>query len=240
MIYFVDDNLIGYGKAAEERAIKLFKGMIDRKINKCWGAQVSLNFTENEEILKYASKSGCLVAFMGVESISEDSLKEMGKKINLKIGVSKYKEVFDKLHKYAIVVIGSMILGNDGDGENIFRETASFILDTGMDVAKINVLTPFPGTRLFNRLIKEKRIFYNNYPRDWSFYNFGNIVFKPQKNPSQKLAKDISYILNIINSPKNLIKRFIRTLFSTGNLLISIIIYICNREFNKFPFDPVT
>jgi radical SAM superfamily enzyme YgiQ (UPF0313 family) len=238
IIYFIDDNLIGYGKAAEERTLKLFKGMIDRKINKLWGSQVSLNFTENEEILKYASKSGCVGVFMGLESINEDTLREMGKKINLKMGISKYKEVFNKLHKYGMIVLGSMIFGSDGDDESVFKETASFILDSGMDIPKFSVLTPLPGTTLFNRLIKEKRIIYNDYPKDWSFYDFGNLIFKPQKISSQKFVEGIKYISNMVNSPTNSIRRFVGTLFSAKNLLVPILAYIGSRELDKLPFNP--
>ncbi|MCD4724014.1 MAG: B12-binding domain-containing radical SAM protein, partial [Bacteroidales bacterium] len=76
LVYFVDDNIIGYSKQSAERAIKLFKGMIERGIKKDWYCQASLNVADNEEVLKYAAESGCRMILIGIESEKEEQLRE--------------------------------------------------------------------------------------------------------------------------------------------------------------------
>ena len=81
-IYFVDDNLIGYGKKSERRAIALFKGMIDRGIKKQWFCSASMNFADNEEVLELAAKAGCVMVLLGIESERIEQLEETNKKMN--------------------------------------------------------------------------------------------------------------------------------------------------------------
>ena len=83
-IFFVDDNILGYGEDAEERAIRLFKGMVDRKMGKSWFCQASINFADNRELLRWAAKSGCRMVFLGLESADPAELKAMRKSLNLK------------------------------------------------------------------------------------------------------------------------------------------------------------
>ena len=90
IVYFVDDNILGYGEGSEERGIRLFKGMIERKIRKIWVTQASVNIADKPEFLKYAYKAGCRFLFIGIESILSDTLKEM-KKFNRQIGEDVYE-----------------------------------------------------------------------------------------------------------------------------------------------------
>ncbi len=106
LVYFVDDNIIGYSKQSAERAIQLFKGMVERGIKKDWYCQASLNVADNEEVLEWAAKSGCRMILIGIESEKEEQLQEANKKLNLKMGIDKYKEVFDRIHRYGISVLG--------------------------------------------------------------------------------------------------------------------------------------
>jgi radical SAM superfamily enzyme YgiQ (UPF0313 family) len=94
MVFFVDDNIIGYGKRAAARAVALFKGMVERGIKKDWFCQASMNFADDEEVLEYAAKSGCRMVFLGVEAEDIDVLEEVNKKLNVRMGVKGYEEVF--------------------------------------------------------------------------------------------------------------------------------------------------
>ena len=90
MFFFVDDNIIGYSESSSERAIELFKGMIRRGIKKDWFCQASLNFADNEEVLKYAAKSGCRMVVLGLEAENIESLREANKNLNLKMAVVEH------------------------------------------------------------------------------------------------------------------------------------------------------
>ena len=100
LFFFVDDNIIGYSESNSERALNLFKGMIRRGIKKDWFCQASLNFADDEEVLKYAAKSGCRMVVLGLEAENIESLKEANKNLNLKMGISSYENTFKKIHKY--------------------------------------------------------------------------------------------------------------------------------------------
>lgn len=125
MIFFVDDNILGYGKAAEERAVTLFKGMVERKLKKSWFCQASLNFGNNEEVLKWAAKSGCKMVFIGLESADPEELQEMHKSLNLKLD---YDKAFQRIHKYGIVVLGVFIFGSDTETKKSIIRKTDYIL----------------------------------------------------------------------------------------------------------------
>lgn len=134
MVFFVDDNLIGYGKQAEERAIALFKGIIKRGIKKNWFCQASLNFADNEEVLEYAARSGCRMVFLGVEAEDVDALKKVNKKLNLSKGVDTYKETFRRINRHGIAVLGAFIYGMDSDTLKALHRRTTYILSSRVDV----------------------------------------------------------------------------------------------------------
>jgi len=113
--FFSDDNLLGYGKGAEERAIRLFQGMIDRGLNKRWVSQVGIDYANNPELLELASKAGCFAVLIGFESINEESLQAMHKVRNLKLGADNYKEIIRRIHNHGIKIDGAFVFGSDGD-----------------------------------------------------------------------------------------------------------------------------
>jgi len=231
VLFFTDDNLIGFSRRDEERAIELFNRMIDKGIKKYWMAQVSLNFLEKERIVKLASKSGCKAVFVGIESINEETLKSMNKVINLKTGIKNYKKLIERLHKNGIAIIGAIVLGNDSDGKEVFKRTADFIVESGIDVAQLTVLTPLPGTSLFNRLYNEKRIVYNDYPKDWDNYALSRLVFIPKKLTLQDFSEGWKLIVDRIFPTATLLRRAIRTLFATRSLIATFISFGLNRAY---------
>ncbi|MDY6853298.1 MAG: cobalamin-dependent protein [Thermodesulfobacteriota bacterium] len=96
-VFSPDDNILGRGKEAEQRAIRLFKGMIERGLKKRWGSQVGIDFAKNEDVLKYAKKAGCMAVFIGFESLNEEALQSMNKTRNLEVGIRNYKEIIQSM-----------------------------------------------------------------------------------------------------------------------------------------------
>ena len=162
---FLDDNLIGYSQESQQRALQLFNGMIERNLKKRWWMQTSINAGKNEQLIELAARSGCMYAFIGFETISNDHLKGMKKGINLKIGVENYKKVVDVFHKYGIAVLGAFIIGNDDESPSYYKALAEFVIRSGIDAVQISILTPLPGTKLMEQLQKEDRLIYQNFPR---------------------------------------------------------------------------
>ena len=109
-LFFLDDNLIGHSRESKKRAIDIFEGMIKLGLNKKWWMQTSIDSADDEQVLKLAAESGCMLAFIGFETISATTLKEMKKGVNLRIGIENYKKVIDAFHSHGIGVVGAFIL----------------------------------------------------------------------------------------------------------------------------------
>ncbi len=227
--FFSDDNILGYGKQAEERAIRLFRGMADRGMKKQWGCYVGIDFANNPEVLKYAKKAGCMGVFIGFESVNEESLQGMHKVRNLRVGVKNYKQVINKIHDHGIGILGSFVLGNDGDRKDVFERTAEFILDSKIDATQLSILNPLPGTRLYQRLKQEGRLIRTNYPADWKYYDFTNALFKPRHMTPEELEEGVAWMYRTLSSRTTALKRAFCSALITRNLPGSVIAYMGNR-----------
>lgn len=233
LIYFVDDNILGYGEKAEQRAIQLFRSMKERGLNKRWAAQVGIDFANNPEVLKYAQKAGCSAVFIGFESLNEEVLQGMHKVRNLKAYVSNYKKIVKRIHDYGIAVIGAFIFGNDGDRNDIFPRTTEFLLDSKMDAQQLTILTPLPGTRLYKKLAQEGRLFRTNYPDDWKYYDFTEAVFEPKHMSPDELKEGVAEIYKHTTLRATSLKRAFHSLLNTKNLYATIISYLFNRGYGS-------
>jgi len=245
LVYFVDDNIIGYSKQSAERAIKLFKGMIERGIKKDWYCQASLNVADNEEVLKYAAESGCRMILIGIESEKEEQLREANKRLNLKMGIEQYKEVFDRIHKYGISVLGALIYGLDSDSKQDLFDRTQFAIDSGMDAMQATIVTPLPGTGLFRRIEKENRLLSTNFPVDWKHYHFLEVVHKPVKMRTEEFMDAMLENWSIMYNDKLLQKKMLRSLKATHNAKAAAWAYLSNVERHnivfrgtKKPLDP--
>lgn len=108
-----------------------------------------------------------------------------------------------KIHDYGMTVQGGIIFGFDEDTKSTFSSTLEQINDMDMDVLEINILTPYPGTPLFKRLEKEKRII----TKDWSRYNQIDVVFQPKNMTPEELKEGAGYVAKEFYSlPKVLIR----------------------------------
>jgi radical SAM superfamily enzyme YgiQ (UPF0313 family) len=163
---FLDDNIM----ANRSYARKLLKGLAELDI--MWISQTSVNHTDDDELVELAAKSGCLALFVGLESISEDSLKEIGKSQNK---IEFYTRAVRKLHKQGIFVEGAFIFGFDNDRKDVFEKTVAFAEKLRLDGVQYTILTPLPGTDLYKKIEKENRFL----ETDWSKYDCVHVVHRP-------------------------------------------------------------
>ncbi|MDP1621748.1 MAG: radical SAM protein [Bacteroidales bacterium] len=217
-VFFVDDNIIGQSRESKERARELFEGIIRRGIKKYWLSQSSINFADDEELLKLAYRSGCRMIFLGIEAESENQLMEANKKLNLNRGASNYRRIFKTIQKHGIGVIAGLIFGWDTDTSETIIQRARFAVNCGADSFQTSVLTPLPGTQLFDKIVAENRLLYNNFPSDWRRYDF----FEPTiKHPAISTA-ELDYVMTMakkkIFSPRNILLQNVKTLWNTRSL----------------------
>jgi len=175
---FVDDNIC----ADIATAKKLFKALIPLKIN--WASQASVNIIHDDELLDLMKKSGCIGLLIGFESINKDNIKVMNKNQNLHIN---YELLIKKLHDRNIRIYASFVIGYDYDDETTGKKTVDYAIKNKFFIANFYQLTPFPGTRLYDKLKKEKRLLYDEW---WlnDKYSYGDMVFKPKLLSHKKLS----------------------------------------------------
>ena len=235
--FFSDDNILNYGEKAEQRAIQLFRGMKERGLNKRWASQVGIDFASNPEVLRWAKKSGCLAVHIGFESVVEETLEGMHKVRNLKVGVSSYKEVIKRIHDHGIGVHGAFILGSDGDRKDVFQRSIEFILDSKIDSASFTILTPLPGTRLYDRLRSEGRLLRTNYPADWKHYDFEEPVFRPKHMTPDELGEGTYQVYKHTTSTVTSLRRAFNSLIQTRSLPLIAAAYSLNRGLGALATD---
>ena len=231
MVFFVDDNIIGYGEEAKKGALDLFKGMVERKLDKWWFCQAS--FADDEEVLLWAGRAGCKMVFLGLESEDKDALAEVNKQLNLKRQVSSYADTFQRIHKAGIAVLGAFIFGMDSDTPDRLEARASYMINGDIDVMQITHLTPLPGTRLFTRLLEERRLVYTDFPADWSRYDMTQVVYRPENMSEMELATGILRCNRRLYSWPVILKKACRTLIVTRNPMATMFAFQSNLNYRN-------
>ena len=151
-LMLAEDNFYGYSKRANERARRLFQGMVERGIWKDWFGFSTLATASDEAMLDAMAKSGCFGFLIGLESNNEEVLKRMVKDVNLRLGVDKMAQNIKRIHDYGMIVWGSVIFGADGDDRNSFERMVDYILENSIDVLTFGISTPLPETPMYHRL----------------------------------------------------------------------------------------
>jgi len=173
-LIFVDLNLI----ADRGYALRLFAALIPLKLQ--WYGLATVLLADDLELLKLAARSGCRGLLMGLESISPQNLRQNHKGFN---SPEKYSQVVERLHEHGIALQGCFVFGLDHDEPGVFLKTAEFAVQAKIDLPRFAIVTPFPNTALYRRLLAEGRILTKN----WELYDGQHVVFRPAKLSVQEL-----------------------------------------------------
>lgn len=233
MLFFVDDNIIGYGKESRKQALALFKGMVERKLDKLWFCQASLNFADDEEVLHWAGQAGCRMVFIGLEAEDVNALTEINKQLNLHRGIESYEAAFQRIHRAGIAVLGAFIFGMDGDTPEKLRQRTDYMKNANIDVIQTTYLTPLPGTRLFNRLQEEGRLLYTEYPKDWDRFDMTEVVYHPGNMKPAELEQAMDESNRRIYSRYVLLSKALRTLCQTRSAASMMFAWGSNRNYRN-------
>jgi radical SAM superfamily enzyme YgiQ (UPF0313 family) len=171
-VIFLDDNLLG----DPAKARPILEGMAEMGIR--WGSQTSLRFAEDRELLKLVARSGCIGLFVGIESVT-GPFSLLAKSA----GVSSQADLMKSIRDAGIILETSLIFGFDDHDQSIFEKTLRFVEDCAVSVPTFNLLTPYPGTKLFQQYEQEGRLLH----RDWSRYNHAEVVFRPKLMSPEQL-----------------------------------------------------
>jgi radical SAM superfamily enzyme YgiQ (UPF0313 family) len=217
-LFFVDDNIAGNSSYAKE----LFRALIPLKIK--WFSQASLNIVKDRKLLNLAQRSGCKGLFIGFESLSQENLKAMGKSANR---VSEYNDAIKMLHDHGIGIQGSFIFGTDYDDKSVFSDVLRFVEKTHIEAVLFSILTPFPGTRIYETLQRENRIIDTN----WEKYDMNHVVFKPKKMTPEELQDGFNRTYRELYGHRSILKRLFP--FNRNSLFYGIQNYGFRRAWEK-------
>ena len=179
ILFFVDDNL-----AMDSERLKLLcRAMIP--LNKRWIGQLSIHAANDMELLGLMKQSGCAGVLIGFESLSTETLTDMGKKVNTK---EDFSQAVENLRQFGLSVYATFVFGYEHDTEEAFFKTLEFALKSKFFFAAFNHLVPFPGTRVYQRLKHEGRLLKPQWWLDDSV-RFGDVVFKPAQLTPERLSE---------------------------------------------------
>ncbi len=207
-IFFVDDNLVGNLSHAKELLTMLSHYRLR------WVSQGPIHVAEDKEMVSLMAKAGCHGLFIGFESLREENLHLMGKRINR---VEAYEKGIQRLHDAGIGVYASFVFGYDYDDPSVFDEFLEFAERNRIEGAFLPVLTPFPGTRIYQRLKQEGRIL----TVDWSKYDMATVVFQPKRMTVEELSEGFWRVNRSFYSLSSMFKR----IFNPFHLRRSLIIF---------------
>ncbi|NGQ95933.1 B12-binding domain-containing radical SAM protein [Brevibacillus sp. SYP-B805] len=226
-LIFWDDNIGANRAYAKElfRAIAPFK--------RWWTSQATADVAFDDEFMELAARSGCKALFLGLETISQNSLNAANKQHNQ---TEQYREIIRRFHYYGIAVQAGTVFGFDHDDRSIFRRTVEFYREIGLDSATISVLIPFPNTPLFRKLDAEGRIL----TRDWSKYNGKkDVVFQPALMSPEELLMGMEWAARQFYAIPSIVERMWKS--RTGlwwNIIRNLGYHLALRNFGRVGYNP--
>lgn len=193
-IMFIDDNFIGNPKWTREFLTQL------KPMGIKWNAAVSANVADIPGMLDLMKESGCQGLFIGFESLNEQSLHTARKGQN---HTSKYEHLVSEIHRRGMMINASFVFGLDDDDNTTFSRTLDWIVKNKIETVTSHILTPYPGTAQYARMMSEGRITSENQV----LYTTAEVVYKPMRMTADELKKGHLKIYQDIYSLKNIFRR---------------------------------
>lgn len=176
-IFFYDDNFAANPTHTKE----LLRQMIAEGVTPKWSAQVRIDIAKDLELLDLMKRSGCALVYVGLESINPKTLKALNKGQTPK----QIEDALRTIQGHGINVHGMFIFGADHDDVATIRQTVRFARKIEIASVQLMILTPLPGTYVFQKMEEEGRLL----SRDWGYYDGHHVVFEPKGMSFLQLQK---------------------------------------------------
>lgn len=178
-VFFYDDNFC----EPTSRSKRLLDHLLTRDVFlPAPLAQVSVRAAEDLELLGLMRRARFDTVFVGFESIHPEALALYRKRQQ----IDDIRQTVSRFHRFGIKVHGMFVAGSDAEGVETIRNTARFAREEGIDSVQFLVLTPLPGTELFEEYDRQDRLL----TRDWSLYDTHHAVFQPARMSSYALMTE--------------------------------------------------
>ena len=191
-LFFTDDNLLADRAYAKE----LLTALADVGVR--WSTFTDISFAEDDALLDLLPVSGCAEVLIGFETVRERSMGQVSE--FKRRALSRYPESIRRIQSRGVGVIGSFVVGFDEDTPETFDELASFLDENPLHEISISILTPYPGTELFEAFRREGRI----TTFDWGRYSdlSWNVNFRPARLTEAEIRAGVTRLLDHAYSPE--------------------------------------
>jgi len=170
-----------------------------------WFTETDISIADDPGLLRMMSDAGCREILVGFESPNPDAVDGIETKRNWKrMRVDRYKQAVEIIQTNGIALNACFILGLDGDGPEVFDQVAKFVDETDPFDVQITVLTPFPGTPLYHRLLAEGRII---TPGAWELSTLFDVNYRPANMTVEQLEKGLVDLGRYIYSQETTTRR---------------------------------
>ncbi len=198
LVYFVDSNFA----ADLNYTRKLMDTLKDLDV--LWWGHTTVDIAWDDDFLDRMRESGCIAVNIGFESLSQENLKTMHKSF---AGASDYAEAIRRIHARGIGIMGTFVVGFDGEDLSIYDRIHRFVLENRLDWALVFIRTPYPGTSLFEELESSGRLL----TQSWEKYDTLNCVFEPIGMTAQEMERGLRIAWKNIFSFKSIYHRILRS-----------------------------
>jgi radical SAM superfamily enzyme YgiQ (UPF0313 family) len=218
-VFFCDDNFT----ANKRRARELLEAMIAEGFRFQWSTQVRTDLARDPELVRLMKRAGCHTVFIGFESVNPKSLTEMKKSQSLE----DIREAIRVVQEAGIHIHGMFVFGFEEDDWDTVEATVSFAREMKLTSAQLLILTPLPGSELYQRLGAEKRI----TSFDWDLYDTHHVVYRPAGfTPFELQCAQVYGHTRLYTLPENLKKLATSRPVAAG---LSFYAWKINRDWQK-------
>ena len=192
-LYFLDDHLLGNQKFSAG----LFEGM--RGMNRVFQGASTVDAILRGKLIEKAAEAGLRSIFIGFETLSNANLSQSNKKQN--IG-KDYEAAIRRLHSLGIMINGSFVFGLDDDDKDVFKRTVDWGVQQSLTTSTYHILTPYPGTRLYQQMEAGNRILH----KEWDKYDTRQVVYKTAGLSAAELKQGYDWAYREFYSWSNIFK----------------------------------
>jgi radical SAM superfamily enzyme YgiQ (UPF0313 family) len=158
-------------------------------LNIKWFTETDIAVAQDEELLELMNRAGCRQVLIGLESPSPSALRGIEMRRDIKARwANDYTDAIAQIQSHGITVNGCFVLGLDGHDTSVFDDVERFAIESGLYDVQITLLTAFPGTPLYDRLLRENRIL---QPNRWDLCTLFDVNYQPAQMTPQDLREGI-------------------------------------------------
>lgn len=225
-VQFIDDNLT----LDKKRAIRLFNGMIERKLDLVWCTPQGIAlWSLDEEVLRKMKDSGCYEITLAIESGDKHVLNQI---IRKPLKIEKVEPLVRAARKMGMITKGFFVVGLPGETLEQMQKTFDFAKKLKLDAAAFAIASPLPGTDMYT-ICKEKGYLKKNFSFDKLNYGKGNIETEDfTAKEVERLVSKNTLLINLgllYRNPVRFFKKYLLVLRTNPKEMIGHVFFLVKK-----------